>query len=185
MLATLIGLNKIPKFSFMAAFATSLLSIVDPHTNSDPSLGLELSLGLDLGLALGVWVGLGLGVGSGQVLGSGLGLRIMLGCKVEKIFLRAPQSPSHPPPPIAPPRPPPPHTHTPGQRHGQQAVSGTADPGVVKQDKSSRGSIDTTKTRSNPQRVRMSNGERPIGTAKGKQPNNEALCQPSPPPRGP
>ena len=28
----------------------------------------------------------------------------------------------------------------------------------------------------------MSGGERPIGTAKGKQPNTEALCQTSPPP---
>ena len=28
----------------------------------------------------------------------------------------------------------------------------------------------------------MSSGERPIGTAKGKQPNTEALCQPPPPP---
>ena len=33
-----------------------------------------------------------------------------------------------------------------------------------------------------PQRVRMSTGERPIGAAKGKQPNTEALCQPPPPP---
>ena len=72
------------------------------------------------------------------------------------------------------------HVDAPGQRHGQQPVSGTADPGVVKQDKSSRGSIDTTKTRSGPQRVRMSNGERPIGAAKGKQPNTEA--NPPPPP---
>ena len=32
------------------------------------------------------------------------------------------------------------------------------------------------------QRVRMSSGERPIGAAKGKQPNTEALCQPPPPP---
>ena len=40
--------------------------------------------------------------------------------------------------------------------HGQQSVSGTADPGVVKQDNSSGGSVDTTKTRSDPQRVRMS-----------------------------
>ena len=52
------------------------------------------------------------------------------------------------------------HLDAPGQRHGQQPVSGTADPGVVKQDKSSRGSVDTTKTRSGPQRVRMSSGER-------------------------
>ena len=58
-------------------------------------------------------------------------------------------------------------------------VSGTADPGVVKQDKSSRGSVDT-KTRSGPQRVRLSSGERPIGAAKGKQSNTEALCQTPP-----
>ena len=63
----------------------------------------------------------------------------------------------------------------------QQPICGTADPGVVKQDKSSRGSVDTTKTRSDPQRVTMSSGERPIGTAKGKQPDTEALCQPPPP----
>ena len=69
------------------------------------------------------------------------------------------------------------HLDAPGQRHGQQPVSGTAEPGVVKQDKSSGGSIDTTKTRSDPQRVRMSSGGRPIGAAKGKQPNIEALCQ--------
>ena len=44
-------------------------------------------------------------------------------------------------------------------------------------------SVDATKTRSDPQRVRMSSGERPIGAAKGKQPNTEALCPPPPPPR--
>ena len=44
---------------------------------------------------------------------------------------------------------------------GNRPVSGTADPGVVKQDKSSGGSVDTTKTCSGPQRVRMSSGERP------------------------
>ena len=77
------------------------------------------------------------------------------------------------------------HLDAPGQRHGQQPVSGTADPGVVKQDKSSRGSVDTTRTRSDPQRVRMSSGERPIGTAKVKQRNTEALCQPPPPPPPP
>ena len=49
------------------------------------------------------------------------------------------------------------------------------------QDKSSRGSVDTTKTRSDPQRVRMCSGERPIGAAKGKQPDTEALCQPPTP----
>ena len=75
------------------------------------------------------------------------------------------------------------HLDAPRQRHGQQPVSGTADPGVVKQDKSSRGSVDTTKTRSGPQRVRMSSGKRPIGAAKGKQSDTEALCQ-TPPPRG-
>ena len=58
------------------------------------------------------------------------------------------------------------------------------DPGVVKQDKAARGSVDTTKTRSGPQRVRMSSGERPIGAAKGKQSDTEALCQPPPPPPG-
>ena len=52
---------------------------------------------------------------------------------------------------------------------------------VVKQDKSSRGSVDKTKTRSGPQRVRMSGGERPIGAAKGKQSDTEALCQPPSP----
>ena len=54
---------------------------------------------------------------------------------------------------------------------------GQPNPGVVKQDKSSRGSVDTTKTRSGPQRVRMSSGERPIGAAKGKQSDTEALWQ--------
>ena len=73
------------------------------------------------------------------------------------------------------------HLDAPGQRHGQQSVSGTADPGVVKQDKSSRGTVDTTKTRSGPQRVRMSSGERPMGAAKGKQSDTEALCHPPPP----
>ena len=58
---------------------------------------------------------------------------------------------------------------------------GRPSPEVVKQDTSSRGSVDTTKTRSDPQRVRMSSGERPIGAAKGKQPKTEALCQPRPP----
>ena len=57
---------------------------------------------------------------------------------------------------------------------------GQPTPGVVKQDKSSGGSVDTTKTHSGPQRVRMSSGERPIGAATGKQPNTEALCQPPP-----
>ena len=52
--------------------------------------------------------------------------------------------------------------------------------GGVKQDKSSRGSVDTTKTRSGPRRVRMCSGERPIGAAKGKQSDTEALCQPPP-----
>ena len=59
---------------------------------------------------------------------------------------------------------------------------GRPTPGVVQQDKSSGGSVDTTKTRSDPQRVRMSSGERPIGAAKGKQSDTEALCQPPPPP---
>ena len=33
---------------------------------------------------------------------------------------------------------------------------------------------------SDPQRVRMSSGERPIGAAKGKQSDTEALCPPPP-----
>ena len=57
---------------------------------------------------------------------------------------------------------------------------GRPTPGVVKQDKSSGGSVDTTKTRSGPQRVRMSSGERPMGAAKGKQSDTEALCHPPP-----
>ena len=59
---------------------------------------------------------------------------------------------------------------------------GRPTPGVVKQDKSSGGSVDTTKTRSGPQRVRMSSGERPIGAAKGKQSDTGALCQTPLPP---
>ena len=74
------------------------------------------------------------------------------------------------------------HLDAAGQWHGQQPVSGTADPGVVKQDKSSRGSVDTTRTRSDPQRVGMCRGERPIGAAKGNQTRTMALCQPPPPP---
>ena len=57
---------------------------------------------------------------------------------------------------------------------------GRPTPAVVKQDKSSGGSVDTTKTRSGPQRVRMSSGERPVGAAKGKQSDTEALCQTPP-----
>ena len=58
---------------------------------------------------------------------------------------------------------------------------GRPTPGVVKQDKSSGGSADTTKTRSGPQRVRMCSGERPTGAAKGRQSDTVALCQPLPP----
>ena len=71
------------------------------------------------------------------------------------------------------------HLDAPGQRHGQQPVSRTAGPGVVNQDRSSRGSVDTTKTRSGVQRVRMCKKERPIGAAKGKQTNTMALCHPA------
>ena len=49
MLAMLIRLNKIPQILFMAAFVTSLLSILDPNTNSSLGLGLALGLGLGLG----------------------------------------------------------------------------------------------------------------------------------------
>ena len=61
---------------------------------------------------------------------------------------------------------------------GDSPSPGRPTPGVVKQDKSSGGSVDTTKTCLGPQRVGMSSGERLIG----KQPNTEALCQPPPPP---
>ena len=63
---------------------------------------------------------------------------------------------------------------------GNSPSPGQPTPRVVKQDKSSGGSVDTTKTRSGPQRVRMSSGERPIGAAKGKQSDTEALCQTPP-----
>ena len=74
------------------------------------------------------------------------------------------------------------HLDAPGQRHRQQPVSGTADPGVVKQGMSSRGSVDTTKTCSDPHRVGMCSGERQIGAAKGKQTKTMASCQTLPPP---
>ena len=68
---------------------------------------------------------------------------------------------------------------------GNSTPLGRPTPGVVKQDKSSTGSADTTKTHWDPQRVGMCSGERPIGAAKGKQPNTEALCQTPPPPQPP
>ena len=67
---------------------------------------------------------------------------------------------------------------------GNSPSPGQPTPGVVKRDKSSGGSVDTTKTRSHPQRVRMSSGGRPIGAAKGKQSDTKGLCQ-SPPPTHP
>ena len=64
---------------------------------------------------------------------------------------------------------------------GSSPSPGRPTPGVVKQDKSSKGSDqNTTKTRSGPQRVRMSSGERPMGAAKGTQPETEALRQTPP-----
>ena len=63
---------------------------------------------------------------------------------------------------------------------GNSPSLGQLTPGVVKQDKSSGGSVDTTKTRSGPQRVRMSSGERPIGAAKGKQTNTIVPTRPPP-----
>ena len=64
---------------------------------------------------------------------------------------------------------------------GNSPSPGQPTPRVVKQDKSSGGSVDTTNTRSGPRRVRMSSGERPIGATKGKQSDTKALCQPPPP----
>ena len=69
MLAMLIQLNKIPQIMFMAAFATSLLSILDPNNNFEATIGLELGLGLGLGLESGVELGLEVGVGVGLGLG--------------------------------------------------------------------------------------------------------------------
>ena len=61
---------------------------------------------------------------------------------------------------------------------GNSPSPGRPTPGVVKQDKSSRGFVDTSKRRSDPQRVGMCKGERPIGAARGKQTNTMASCQP-------
>ena len=44
---------------------------------------------------------------------------------------------------------------------------------------------DNTKTHSDPQRVRMSSGERQIGATKSKQPDTEALYPPPPPSTSP
>ena len=63
---------------------------------------------------------------------------------------------------------------------GNSPSPGRPTPGVVKQDKSSRGSVDTTKTRSGPQRVRMSSGERPTGAANNQIPR--PCANPPPPP---
>ena len=100
-----------------------------------------------------------------------LGAAPVVRCAPERRVLRTASAP------VPPPRP------APAQRHGATAPSpGRPTPGVVKQDKSSGGSADTTKTRSGPQRLRMSSGERPIGAAKGKQTNTIASCQAPPPP---
>ena len=72
------------------------------------------------------------------------------------------------------------HLDAPVNGTGNSPSPGQPTPGVVKQDESSGGSVDTTKTRSGPQRVRMSSGERPIGAAKGKRSDTEALCQTPP-----
>ena len=74
MLAMLNRLNKIPQISFMAAVATSLLSILDPKNNSDPSLRSEPGQGLGLGFGWGLGPGLGLGLGLVVGVGFGLGL---------------------------------------------------------------------------------------------------------------
>ena len=57
-------------------------------------------------------------------------------------------------------------------------------PAFVKQDKSSGGSVDMTETRSGPQRVRMSSGERPIGAAKANNRIPRPCANPPPPPLG-
>ena len=78
--------------------------------------------------------------------------------------------------------PPPPSGCTWSTARATAPSPGQPTPGVVKQDKSSGGSVDTTYTRSGPQRVGMCSGEGPIGAAKGKISDTEALCQPPPPP---
>ena len=55
MLAVLIWLNKIFQILFMVAFCHTIALDFEPHTNSNPSLGLELGLGFELEL----WRGLG------------------------------------------------------------------------------------------------------------------------------
>ena len=118
---------------------------------------------------------------SGLCIGSGTPLRVHSALDRHHVCRGCPRSPPgpttlgslcgrQPPPPPA------------GNGTGNSPSPGQPTPGVVKQDKSSGGSVDTTKTRSGPQRVRMSSGERPIGAAKGKQSDTEALCQPPPPP---
>ena len=69
--------------------------------------------------------------------------------------------------------------HDPADAHtsAHKSVSGTADPGVVKRDESSRGSTDTTNPRSDPRRVRMSSGQRPTGVANNKPTSIVASCQ--------
>ena len=57
---------------------------------------------------------------------------------------------------------------------------GRPTPGVVKRGTSSGGSVDTTKAHSDPQRVGMCKGKRPMGAAKGKQTNTMASCQTPP-----
>ena len=73
------------------------------------------------------------------------------------------------------------HLDAPGQQHGQQPVSGTADPGVVKQDKSSRALLTRPKYVLGPQRVRRSSGERPIGAAKASNQIPRPCANPPPP----
>ena len=59
---------------------------------------------------------------------------------------------------------------------GNSPSPGQLTPGVVKQDKSSRGSVDTTKPRLDPQRDGMYDGERPM------LPNqNHGFVPPDPP----
>ena len=59
---------------------------------------------------------------------------------------------------------------------GNSLSLGRPTPGVFKQDKSSRGSVDTTKTCSDPQRVRICKGQRPIGTAKRQRNQNHGVA---------
>ena len=87
------------------------------------------------------------------------------------------------------PRPPPPpfglgmdsvRLDAPGHRHGPQPRLRDGRPPEANRTSHPGAPFETTKTFSGPRRVRMSSGERPMGAARGKQSDTEALCQTPP-----